>query len=394
MLPSTAGRRSARLRSPLRLDEEMWFEVDADHAELLVDRADPFAVAALLFAMREGCDLRISGAGVSRSLLRNLERFEEVWNAWFDLPIVDILAEPEPDTDGPEASVVAYSGGVDSAFSVYRAVTAPRRYERPVGAALMVRGMDIPLADPPGFRSAAARSRAMLDPLGVELVTLETNAFELRPPAPSHFTAMGLASVLHAVSDSFSAGVVSSTDAYAVLTLPLDGTPLSDPLLGRAGFELVHEGAAWNRLEKLRVLSESEEALANLRVCLDDPRHDRNCGRCRKCISTYISLQVLGVTPSCFDPPPSPAAVLRWVRHFSNHRIYVNEMRAVVAEADRRGFDAPWVGAARRRIVVLTMRRSAHDVAPRTAAAAERSYERVRTRRSAAISASNTLTRR
>jgi hypothetical protein len=358
----------------------MWFEVSPDHAELLTDGGDPFAVAAVLFAMREGCDLRVIGAGVSRSLLRNLERFEEIWHAWYDLSIVDIVAEPTPDSDGPEPCVVAYSGGVDSAFSVHRAVTAPRPHERPVGAALMIHGMDIPVVDAAGFETAAARSRAMLEPLGVPLVSITTNTFELRPSAPSHFAAIGLASSLHAVSAGFGAGVVSASDAYETLVLPLDGTPLSDPLLGRSGFEIVHEGAAWNRLEKLRVLSQSEEALANLRVCLDDHRRGANCGRCRKCIWTYISLQVLGAAPTCFDPPPAPEVILRWVTHFSNHRIYINEMRALVSEADRRGFDAPWLGAARRRIVVLKARRAVHDVAPRAAAVAERSYERIRTR--------------
>jgi len=176
--------------------------------------------------------------------------------------------------------------------------------------------------------------------------------------------------------------VLSAADDYRVLTLPLDATPLSDPLLGRDGFEIVHEGAAWNRLEKLRALSQSQDALANLRVCLDGHRHDRNCGRCRKCIATWLACEALGVTAPCFDPPPSPDVVLHWVRHFSNHRVYISEMRAVVAEADRRGVDAPWVGAARRRVRLLTARRAAHAVAPGVSAAAERAYAKV-TRRAA-----------
>ena len=69
---------SAELRSPRRAEEELWYELDQGDQRAVVARADPFVVASLVLAMHEGCDLDVRGAPVSRSLLRNLEAFQQV----------------------------------------------------------------------------------------------------------------------------------------------------------------------------------------------------------------------------------------------------------------------------------------------------------------------------
>jgi hypothetical protein len=139
---------------------------------------------------------------------------------------------------------------------------------------------------------------------------------------------------------------------------------MSDWLLGSASFEIIHDGAAHNRLEKVRRLTQWAEALDNLRVCLEDPRHDRNCGRCRKCLLTYLAFRVLDVEPRCFETTPSTAALREWAGHFTSHRLFVADMRAIVEEADRRGLQEPWVRAAKRRLRVISARRAITSLSP------------------------------
>ena len=100
---------------------EIWFELDETHRGALVDRADPFVVAALVLAMSSERTMMVRGAPVSASLLRNLEEFQLVWHAWYGFPVVDIVAEEEVDpVDREPAAITAFTGGVDSAFSAYR----------------------------------------------------------------------------------------------------------------------------------------------------------------------------------------------------------------------------------------------------------------------------------
>jgi hypothetical protein len=369
VLPHTVARGTVRaaaeLRSPARGTFELWFEVDEAHASAIVDRADPFVLAALLHAVDERCDLRVDGAPVSTSLLRNLAEFQQIWKAWFEFAVVDLLADDECAATGPDGgAVVAFSGGADSAFTTYTRVTDASHRDAPLRAGMMLHGMDIPLLDTAGWASAHQRSKRMTDSLGLELITVTTNAWDVIPRPAMHFSALGLAGALHLLGGRFGTGLVPSTASYAQLVFPIDSSPLSDWLLRSNGFELIHHGAAHDRLEKLRRLTEWDEALTNLRVCLEDPRHDRNCGRCRKCLVTYLAFRVLGVEARCFDPPPSPATIREWAGTFTSHRLFVAEMRAIVNEADRRGFDEPWVRAAKRRLRVIRTRRAMSIMSP------------------------------
>jgi hypothetical protein len=365
-LRSSGGttRASAELRSPVRRADELWYDLDDANGAAIVDRGDPFVVAALVLAMHEGCDLHLRGAPVSSSLLRNLEEFQQIWHAWFGYPIVDLVVEEERDDPRRDEAVVAFSGGVDSCFTALTHATRGPRRGRDVRAGLMIHGMDVPCSDIEGFIAARSRSGRLLRSLGLELIAVRTNAWELVPNTHVHFPMLGVASALHLVGGRFGAGLIASTASYGQRVLPLDSTPVSDWLMGGSSFEIVHDGAAYNRLEKIRRLVKWDEAVDGLRVCLDDPRRDRNCGQCRKCLLTYLAFRVLDVEPRCFDTPPSPAAVRAWAGSFTSHWVFVNDMRAIVEEAESRGLDEPWVQAARRRLRIIAARRVLTELSP------------------------------
>jgi len=373
------ARVSAVLQSEVRGELELFYEVDERHRDAIVDRADPFVVAALVHALDEGSDLHVHGAPCSRSLLRNLEEFQQIWHTWFDYPVVDLIADDERDAPRPEGgAVVAFSGGVDSAFSAYTSASASPRHP-PLGAGLMIHGMDIPRHDAAGFAGARQRSARMTDSLGIELITVRTNAWELLPHSRMHFSILGVSSALSLLGGRFGAGLIPSTATYGNPVLPLDSTPTSDALLRSDAFEIVHHGAAYSRLEKIRRLAGWDDAMRNLRFCLEDP-HDHNCGRCRKCVLTYLELRALELEPDCFDERPSNDAVMRFVKTLSSHRLYVVEMLDILAECERHGLREPWVGAAKRRLRVIDARRALTALSPELSQRAARLLWKVQRR--------------
>ena len=118
-------RRSARLRPALRGVEQIWFDLDAGEAELHpTESGDPFLLAAVMPAMESGVDVRVSGAPVSASLLANVSETQFAWRAWRGWPVVDLQAEEDDDrVPARHEFVAAFSGGVDSAYTVHQHLT-------------------------------------------------------------------------------------------------------------------------------------------------------------------------------------------------------------------------------------------------------------------------------
>lgn len=54
------------------------------------------------------------------------------------------------------------------------------------------------------------------------------------------------------------------------------------------------EGSTLSRLDKVRLISDWDVALQNLRVCTHNPPGRLNCGSCEKCIRTMTELVAVG----------------------------------------------------------------------------------------------------
>ena len=242
---------SAQLSIPGSEPQEVWFRLPSQHLSDVTRRADPFIIAALFPAIQSGRALHVTGAAASRSLLRNLTEFQNVWRAWRGLNVIKIDAETEPDggaIDGP--SLACFSGGIDSAFTIYR--YAGKRRDRRAHAgltALMVHGFDIPADDTEGFRRAAERAQRMLESLDVPVIVMRTNVRTIFPDWElSHGTAVAAALTL--LSGKFSTGLIPSTGTYHLPLIPWGSTPLTDPMLGSRNFDIFHDGAGASRLRK------------------------------------------------------------------------------------------------------------------------------------------------
>jgi hypothetical protein len=105
--------------------------------------------------------------------------------------------------------------------------------------------------------------------------------------------------------------IASSYDLQNLV--PCASHPLLDPEFSSFDLRIRHRDVQYTRIEKLRVVTEWEAGLQNLRVCLANVPDRLNCGRCEKCVRTMTGLVALGalhrtgafveddVTPELFD---------------------------------------------------------------------------------------------
>jgi hypothetical protein len=201
----------------------LWYRLPQSFRARLFSGCDPFIQAALFTAMRTASRVVIHGQA-SPSLLRNLEEFQMAWISWKpDLyHKVDIVADLERE-QGPaenDASVMAFSGGADSAFTAWRHRTGGMGREQcDLRAGVMVQGFDIPLDDPTGYDGAVARSAGMLSSLGVPIFRMATNFRDLQDDWLDAHGA-GLASCLTLLQGNYRSGLIASSYPYSALSLP------------------------------------------------------------------------------------------------------------------------------------------------------------------------------
>lgn len=283
----------------------LWYRLPETFQSALPESADPFVMGCLFSAMRTGSRLAVHGQA-SPSLLRNLVEFQMAWTSWRPemYRMVDIVADAErervPAADD-QAAVMAFSGGADSAFTAWRHRRDEIGRERcDLRAGVLIHGFDIPLDDESGFAGALRGSGAMLASLGMELFSMATNFRELEDYWEDAHGA-GLASCLAALQGRYRMGLIAASYPYALLSLPYGSNPLTDVMLSSDAFRIVHDGAKYNRLDKLLPLTRWPEAMQHMRVCWEGIPRDRNCCRCQKCVSNMLYLRILGQRlPPCF----------------------------------------------------------------------------------------------
>lgn len=299
---------------------QLQFSLPEEFEHLLAspERGDPALVAGLLRAMRMGLDVSVE-APVCPTLLDGLDTLQGIWARWRQATCkrvdIDVAEErSEQSMAPPNSALVAYSGGVDASFTLFRhlAGVAGRNNRSPMGA-LLVHGMDIPLHELEMYEHAAGRTERMLAGTGVELVRVRSNTRQLKQPWEDSF-GLQLSSVFVALQGSYRYGLRGSGEPYDALVLPWGSTPLTDRLASTACMALEHDGSDTDRTEKVAWLARHTGACDLLRVCWEGEDKSVNCGECEKCTRTMLNFWATGLAvPRAFDSP----LTLRGVRSLS-----------------------------------------------------------------------------
>lgn len=249
---------SVTLEMPDSSREKLWYKIPSEHAASVTDSADPFVIGTVFIAMHKNMDLLVHGQ-VSPTLLRNLCDFQDDWSAWCpnEYARIEIAADQEVETsaaNGAGQAICAFSCGLDSLHTVYRhCLGLEGRQKRNIGAAVIMRGFDEPIAKAVLFQQRVDRCKRVLDTVGVPLITLETNFKEINPTW-IHSHGAGLASCLMLFQKRFSEGIIASSYRLANLLLPWGSNPITDGLLSNSCFQIIHDAVYCSRTVKLREL--------------------------------------------------------------------------------------------------------------------------------------------
>jgi|GEM_PF-712823 len=323
----------------------IWFRFPRASEPRLTRRADPFVLATVVHLLGRVDRLHVHGA-VSDGLFANLADFRDAFASFQKQPLSPISFSADeivaPAARGPEfGGITAFSGGVDSCFSAFRhtplSTLTPKR---PLRAALMMHGFDIPLADDAIFQRAAERSRRMIDETGLSFFTGATNLRELPVPWEKTFAA-AVAASLSFFQPAYSFGLVPSCHDWTHAHFENGSNPVTDPLLSSASYQIIHDGTRFGRIAKLRHLAEWPTALREVRVCWQGHQLDRNCCRCEKCLRTILMLRVAGVTDAPAFPEPLDLRAVENVVIRSKGGL--DEFDYLLSEARRAGLREAWI---------------------------------------------------
>jgi hypothetical protein len=270
--------------------------------------ADAFLCACFPLAALHGeARIRIE-APACPMLVEGLRTAHAWWTSWGGMPgpapVIETAARRRPrgEATGLRRGAAFLSGGVDGLHMLMR----NRRLYRPedpayIRKALFIHGFDIGkrarAPERERYQAALARLLPVAAETGLRLVACRTNLRHL-PSKPDFWTyrhnGAALASVAHAALGGASLLFIAASH-HAANPVPMGSHPAVDGLFSSQRLTIVHDGARFTRLEKVRELARWPTALTALRVCPEVDGARANCGRCEKCLRTRLELLVAGV---------------------------------------------------------------------------------------------------
>ncbi len=295
--------------------EELHFSVDSRFQHFLHRSADPFLCALLIPCMHAGESLQIDEP-VSVRLANQVARLQDIlflWHPGFRRIAVKLTAGTSQ-TPRSNGVLALFSGGIDSFYTLLRSVKSPAADVPRATHLLFIKGLEQPHSVLRGEEQSIEQVASIANQTGTQLVVASTN---LRDRFALHYElyyfGSALAATVHALSGGIGTLLMPSSHSYAHLD-PLGSHPLLDPLWSSERLDVIHHGAEARRVDKTAaLLAEWPESIRHLRVCLENNGGNYNCGRCRKCLRTMVTLQMLGALPKagCLpDHLPADAPVL------------------------------------------------------------------------------------
>lgn len=292
-----------RLHCPKGKTREIFYEFEAPDDRPLPKRLRPFLLAFLPVAMRQGWTLA-SREPVDQETQDNLMQWQASFAGWrpWSLGNIDweIPLAPEADTGARLGGMVAFSGGVDSSYTVLRQAAAGN-----LASGVLVHGMDIDVADRASFERAKADAAVTLKNMGLRSLWVRTNVRSLGRRPFLHWCeetfGIWLASALSCLEPWHTRAYIASSYPYRHLQLACGSNPVTDHLLGSGRVAYVHDGAELSRVEKAVALAAEPRLTQRLRVCFSREGAGANCGVCRKCMLTQLCLWLGGdARPAAF----------------------------------------------------------------------------------------------
>lgn len=294
------------------LPDRLWFRVDEEYEEFLVDHGDPFIAAMLPIAMRLGEEVTVE-SNVSPRLAYGLEQYQHILHTWWGdyFPIVDVhyqQLEARRPEDSRGAVGLLFSNGVDSFHTLWRHL--PQKEPLPafrLTHAVMINGFHNynDLDERAFFPNLRRVNQPMFDRLGIEFLVVASNFRGFTRPVYHRF--MGSRSYVPvlisgplALAKLFSRFYIGGGTYYGGEEHHSGSHPICDFLFSTESFETIHDGGGFSRPHKIVDIAGWAETFPLLHPCFRTPTFNddatvlRNCCRCEKCIRTETTLEIAG----------------------------------------------------------------------------------------------------
>lgn len=312
---------------------ELFFEVEGASATDLRASADAFLLACFPPAFRHG-ERRLFLEGSVCPLLRDgVVSAMQLLASWYEptrpLPAIEASAGFHPPDVAANRPVGMFlSGGLDSLFTLRKnMLEIPRGHPHAVERGIQLFGHDCPDPDagvwtPGNYAAMRASIAKVAADAGVELIPMRFNVRTLDPDPDFYVdesSGASLSAAAHAMARSFRVLLHASSREFSN-TIPYGDHPLFDLCYSGSALSFFHDGMAFSRQEKLRLVADWPVGLSNLRVCSSSPIPEAylNCGVCEKCVRTRVGLLLLGRLDDAVSFPPGDvrAEEIDGISHF------------------------------------------------------------------------------
>ncbi|MCF1458718.1 MAG: hypothetical protein LPH21_14555 [Shewanella sp.] len=323
----------------------LWFQFAKEVTPPDDDDCDAYLLATIMDAMKENRCIEVQGR-VSKTLLSNLVEYQAAWSKWLPdtyQPVAIHCQQIQTTSAKVDGAICAFSGGVDSTFSVWMHTQKRHSYRsQKIQSCAIVHGFDIPLKDSQAFNNAANTAQSTLADVNLSLLPIKTNYLEIAKVSWEHAFSCALVATLSNFKSIAGHCIVGSGEPYDSLVIPCGSSPITGHLLSSDDFNVIHDGASHSRTEKVRDIADWQAGLQNLRVCWQGDLKDKNCGKCEKCVRTKLNfLATNNPIPACF-PESDILKDLKGIK-LKNHAIIVAEWKQIYQFANQHNINAPWL---------------------------------------------------
>lgn len=282
---------------------DVYFETTDEFGGYLSTDTDAFLTACVMPAFAGG-ERRLCVEGEICPVLRDgLFTATALVSHWYDLrrePLtLEGVVRSARRPRGPERHAALFlSGGIDS-FATLRVnrLNYPPQHPAALRDGFLAYGLEID--QPSSFEYLLDSLSNFARAIGLTLVPVYTNERHLNADW-NFWSDLSEAAVFSAIAHAFkplihTASIASSYDFPNLY--PHASHPLLDPNYSSHDVAIRHDGVAFSRLAKTRLVAAWDAALASLRVCNKSETYQpnrTNCGRCEKCVRTQLALLALG----------------------------------------------------------------------------------------------------
>ena len=285
-----------------RIDNNLlWFRFQRDIDTDLTD-ASPFLIAAFIPAMLLGEDIYIDEKyTVSSRLLGNLPYIQFVYNNWNPIfKPVQVFAQEKTlnnnnnNNNNNNLTVSFFSGGVDASYTLLKNIEN-------IDKVILINGFDFVMNDQT-WSAMVNKNRRFSESLGKPLIAIETNYKSFTSfYGLARFTNFGSCLACIGQLLAFDTVYISSSATYKKIMFS-GAHPLVDSYWSTERTQFIHCGLEADRADKVKYLCSNREAIDNLWVCWEHP--ETNCGKCPKCIRTYVALLTNDIVDFNFQEKP------------------------------------------------------------------------------------------